>query len=236
MLAHQTDEALSREHGGRGPRLGEASVSRLTGRLIAGARGRLPGSPAGNSASAGFVAPMDIITTDRSVAGLEGAPYAAPLTGGGDGGFVIRPAEPDDVPALVLMGHAFFQETGHQQRYGVQFDPASFAQILGRLGEAGVLITAERFGQPVGMAAIDIAPAYWNNTVKLAQEVFWYLKPEHRVGHGGRLLNALQQLARDKGAILFSVVAEEGDRSKALGRLYRSRGYLLAETVYRRML
>jgi hypothetical protein len=180
--------------------------------------------------------PMNTTATTTPVAQLEGAPYAAPFTGGGDGGFTIRLAEPDDVPALVTMGRAFFLETGHPGRYGVEFHEPSFAAILARLGEHNCLLTAERFGQVVGMAAIDIAPAYWNNSIKLAQEVFWYLKPEHRVGHGGRLLNAIQQLARDKGASLFAVVAEEGDHAKALGRLYLSRGFHPVETVYRRML
>jgi len=131
------------------------------------------------------------------------------------------------------MGREFFREAGHEAR-GLQFDDASFAVTLGLLGRAELLLVVERYGNVVGMGALDVAPAYWNRSVSLAQEVFWYLKPEHRVGHGGRVLRALERLAAAKGAITFTAVAEEGDRAHALGRLYRSTGYRLTETVYRK--
>jgi hypothetical protein len=67
------------------------------------------------------------------------------------------------------------------------------------------------------------------------QEAFWYLKPEHRKGHGGRLLCALEDLARAKGAKIFSVVAESSERSEGLARLYKTRGYRLSETIYRKV-
>ena len=163
------------------------------------------------------------------------ASYIPPLTGGGAAEMTMRPALPDDMPALIDMGREFFSEAGHEAR-GLQFDEESFAATLATLGNAGLLLSVERFGNVIGMGAVDIAPAYWNRSVKLAQEVFWYLRPEHRVGRGGRLLRALERLAADKGAIIFAAVAEEGDRAKALGRVYRSTGYALAETVYRKVL
>jgi hypothetical protein len=161
--------------------------------------------------------------------------YAPPLTGGGNGHMTIRHAHPDDAPALMEMGRQFFREAGHEAQ-GLQFDDASFALTLGVLGRAELLLVVERFGKVIGMGAIDISCAYWNRSVKLAQELFWYLQPEHRVGRGGRVLRALERLAADKGASIFSAVAEEGDRAQALGRLYRSMGYELTETMYRKAL
>lgn len=108
---------------------------------------------------------------------------------------------------------------------GLQFDPPSFAPTLQLLGTHGLLLSAERYGQVVGIGAIDVASAFWNRRIKVAQKQFWSMRPEHRSGHGGRLLRALEHLARARGTRLFQDVAEEGDRSKALGRLYRSMGY-----------
>jgi hypothetical protein len=161
--------------------------------------------------------------------------YAPPLTGGSKGEMTIRQAEPHDLPALVALGREFFRESGHEGRE-LSFDDDSFAATLNVLGGNQVLLSVERFGNVIGMGAVDIAPAFWNHSIKLAQEVFFYLRPEHRVGRGGRVLRALEHLAAAKGATIFSAVAEEGDRAHALGRLYRSVGYHQVETTYRKVL
>jgi hypothetical protein len=161
--------------------------------------------------------------------------YLPPLTGGGDAGFVIRAAEPSDLVALVEMGAAFFKETGHESR-GLVFDPLSFLQTMQLLGDHGMILVVERNGRTVGMGAIDAATAFWNRSIVLAREAFWYLQPDHRVGQGGRLLQALEDLARSKGAVFFDGVAEEGPRAEALGRLYRAAGYQRAEVTYRKNL
>jgi GNAT superfamily N-acetyltransferase len=75
------------------------------------------------------------------------------------------------------------------------------------------------------MAAADVAPSLCNHGVRVGQEAFWYVKPTHRKGVGKKLLAALECAAKSQGAAFFDVVAEDGERSQALARIYEAAGY-----------
>jgi GNAT superfamily N-acetyltransferase len=149
---------------------------------------------------------------------------------------VIRPAVPDDAPALLRMGEAFFREAGYAEQF--QFDPSSFGAALDALANAGLLLVAEKEGAVIGMAAADVAPAFWNRSVQMGREAFWFVEPAHRKGVGKNLLNQLELAAKEYGATVFDVVAEDGEgkRGPALARLYRAAGFSPAETVFRKRL
>lgn len=143
---------------------------------------------------------------------------------------MIRPAIPEDIFRLRDMGQAFFVETGWNKH--AEFDVQSYARTVAALIEHGVLLVAEKDGRVVGMAAAGVAPAWWNKNVLTAQELWWYVEPDHRKGLGGQLMDALEAAVTDLGVMLFSMSAEEGLRSKALTRLYRARGYFPSETLF----
>lgn len=147
---------------------------------------------------------------------------------------MIREAIADDAGKLVEMGWAFFQEAGHAGEF--VFDPQSFLGSLEMLAGAGMLLVVEDGGEVVGMAAADVAPALWNRSILLGREQFWYIVPAHRKGTGVALLSALEQAAKRYGATTFDVVAEDGQRSEALGRLYRRASYNPAERTFRKRL
>lgn len=143
---------------------------------------------------------------------------------------MIRRAEPEDIHTLIEFGRAFFEEAGWSAR--ATFDAESFAHTCGVLMDGGILLVALEKDSVVGMAAAGMAPAWWNRNVLTAQELFWYVHPRHRKGHGHRLMGALEAVATSLGVQLFSMSAEEGLRSTALNRLYRQRGYFPAEKLF----
>lgn len=143
---------------------------------------------------------------------------------------MIRPAIPEDIFRLRDMGQAFFIETGWNKH--ASFDVESYAHTIAALIENGVLLVAERDGNVVGMAAAGLAPAWWNKNVLTAQELFWYVEPDHRRGLGGQLMDALESAVTDLGVVLFSMSAEEGLRGPALSRLYRQKGYFPMEALF----
>lgn len=147
---------------------------------------------------------------------------------------MIRPAVPEDAEALMNMGRAFFEEAGHGKEF--TFDPVDFGGTLDVLADAGLLLVVEKDGEVIGMAAADVAPAFWNRSVLMGREAFWYVLPRHRKGVGRELLNALISAAQSYGAAVFDVVAEDGKRGPALARLYRAGGFSPAETVFRKRL
>ena len=151
---------------------------------------------------------------------------------------MIRPAIPNDIFHLIDMGEAFHREAGIAERYPeLTFDKDSFAYTAALLMDAGLLLVMEEKGVPVGMAAADGAPCFLNRNFVIGREQLWYVEPEHRKGRDSRhLLGALEDLARARGMHLFDVVAEEGERSDALGRLYRRAEYNPAERVFRKRL
>jgi GNAT superfamily N-acetyltransferase len=152
---------------------------------------------------------------------------------------MIRPAIPADIFRLLEMGAAFHKEAGVAERHeGLTFDRDSFAFSAATLMDAGLLLVMEGDkGDVIGMAAADGAPCFLNRNVVIGREQLWYVEPEHRKGKDSRhLLGALEDLARARGIHLFDVVAEEGERSDALGRLYRRADYNPAERVFRKRL
>lgn len=147
---------------------------------------------------------------------------------------MMRHASPADAPFLMEMGKAFFEEAGYGAKY--EFDPVSFGHTLTLLARAGLLVIAEKEGEVIGMGAADVAPAFWNNAVKIGREAFFYIVPRHRKGLGKQMIAALEAASMACGATVFDVVAEEGSRSEALARLYRAGGYEPAERTFRKAL
>lgn len=146
---------------------------------------------------------------------------------------MIRHATEEDLPAILTMGRAFFSEAGWPDL--VQWDEASVEATLRRFltGEqAGALLVAEWEGRPVGMAAVVFYPFYFNAQAKAAQELFWYVDPEHRVGAGRALLDGMEAAAREGGAEVFTMLSVAGLRDDALARIYRRRGFRAAERSF----
>lgn len=148
---------------------------------------------------------------------------------------MIRRALPKDAGRLLEMGAAFNIEAGYAET--VPFNELDFCHTLSALAKAGlVLVATDDEDRAVGMAAADVAASICNHSVRFAREAFWYIEPELRKGIGRELLSALELVVRDYGANYFDAVAEAGERSTALGRLYRRAGFSPAEQVFRKRL
>lgn len=145
---------------------------------------------------------------------------------------MIRPADERDIPALLRMGHYFFDEAGWGDV--TEYDPGSMEITLRHLIDSagGILLVAESGGAVVGMAAALLYPHYFNTDSLTGQEIFWWVDPAHRKGEGGALLDALESAAQAAGAVSFTMVSVADLRSDALDRVYRRRGYRPAERTY----
>jgi L-amino acid N-acyltransferase YncA len=149
----------------------------------------------------------------------------------------IRKAQPEDLPALLDMGRDFFDHSANSAF--TTFDENSLTATLIALmsGVAGgSLLVAETDGEVVGMAACVVFPFYANHSTLISQELFWWVKPEHRKGIGGAILDELEAEAKRKGAKIFIGANLSGERSAAFERLYRRRGYTPAENTHLRIL
>jgi GNAT superfamily N-acetyltransferase len=83
------------------------------------------------------------------------------------------------------------------------------------------------------MAGAWIYGFFFNKNHRTGHELFWWVEPEQR-GHGLKLLKALEEWARDRGAQSFQM---GGMRAlKNLDNIYKRVGYEPSESIYRKKL
>lgn len=149
----------------------------------------------------------------------------------------IRAATEADLFSIVDMGQDFFNESGLQDI--ASWDAQSFEATARALIDGAVpgsLLVAEYDRELIGMAGSIMFPLYCNLSLTLAQEVFWWVDPEHRKGLGGSLLDELELDAKRKGANVFMSAQIAGQRDEAFARVYQRRGYRPSENLYMRKL
>lgn len=150
---------------------------------------------------------------------------------------MIRDANEDDIPALLDMSRRFFEISGYASL--IRFDPPSMEETLrGLLADGrGILMVAETGRGVAGMAGGMVYPLYFSRSHMTGQELFWWIDPENRGGGlGPRLLEQMEQSAREKGACSFVMGALAAQRPERTGAYYRRRGYAPMEHLYTREL
>lgn len=141
----------------------------------------------------------------------------------------IRAPETEDAQALCRMGHAFYKEAGLPGSFSEEHFINFWQQALNE--ERGVLLIADAGGGAVGtIAALLYADP--NNGELVAQEMFWWVDPEHRDAESGNLMDAYEGWARSVGAKRIVVSAIHGMRERCLERYYEKRGYRPVETNF----
>lgn len=130
----------------------------------------------------------------------------------------MRPATPDDTPALMRMGRSF------AARAGVPFDDESLAETFRILIDAESIFVAG--DPPTGMVAAMVYRNYFLRSENVAQELFWWVDPESRgAGIGREMLDGLEAWAKANEARTLTMVSLDAVDGEAVGRLYTARGY-----------
>ncbi len=142
----------------------------------------------------------------------------------------IRKAVPGDLERIVEMGMRFVAETGYHKL--IQVRPEKLADTVLSIAENpdGVVLVSESEGQVTGMIAMLAFDHPYSGT-RTAQEVVWWVEPEHR-GVGLKLLRSAEDWAKENGAEAMQMVAP----TEAIGKLYARLGYEPIETSYQRSL
>ena len=138
---------------------------------------------------------------------------------------MIRLAVESDFPEMVEMGRRFFSASGYSDI--MEYDPES---VLASLKTIPVLLVAEK-DRLVGVAGAMVYPFYMNLHHQTAQEVFWWIDPEHR-GIGGKLFDALVEEVKKRGAKSLSMIALETLSPERVGEIYKAKGFRLSEHSY----
>lgn len=145
---------------------------------------------------------------------------------------MIREALAEDIPRLVVLGRAFLAETGLASL--TEIDDDSFSRSLAEMvaSENKTVLVAENGAGIIGMAGGLVYPLYFNFNHLTAQEMFWFVLPDHRDGVGAELFKAFEAWAREKGALSITMIALDSNRPKSVARVYKRAGYVPAERSF----
>ena len=143
----------------------------------------------------------------------------------------IRRAEIKDIPQLHRMGRRFHEVSGYAEIS--EYSPASVGFILKGMIEAGTVFTDGEHG----LLGFTTFPLFFDPSVIIAQEMFWWVdEAERKTGLGVELLDVAENRAKAMGAkalLMLSIKGLEGDK---VNKLYLSRGYQEQENSYMRSL
>lgn len=135
---------------------------------------------------------------------------------------MIRPARPADRAAIVRMARDFHAAANMP----VAFDPAYAASVAGAYiaDDDKLCLVLDQDG-PAGVLAAHVyqhplAP------VLAADELMWWIDPDHRGLCAMQMLDAYEQWARAKGCVLIGMATPPSDDKAA--SIYRRRGYVCA--------
>lgn len=143
---------------------------------------------------------------------------------------MIRKATPEDIPRLVAMGTRFLTETVYCGRVLVNPDAMARTLTLLLASDVGGLFVSEQDGTVTGMIGLLVFEHPFTGQLA-AQELFWWVEPEHRAGGNAlRLLKRGEQWAAAAGAHHVHMIAP----TAAVGQLYERLGYGYLETGYQK--
>ncbi|WP_443115482.1 GNAT family N-acetyltransferase [Herbaspirillum seropedicae] len=139
---------------------------------------------------------------------------------------MIRPATLDDMPVLLAMGRAMHAESPRWRRLKY-CEPKVEAMLLGLIeSPRGLVLMAERGGEIVGAIAA-VAQFAWCSTDLVAEEVSFYMLPEHRGSlAAARLVNSFKEWARLVGASWAYAGASTGVDDERVAQLYEGFGFV----------
>lgn len=144
----------------------------------------------------------------------------------------VRLALPEEAEEMAIKGRRFFDHTILPGYF--PYDEASLEQTILELIERhdGVVMVLEHEGEIVGGIAGFLLPMYMNRGVRAAQQVFWFVLPEHRGRRSLNLLTAWEQWAkRNRAGVIYSG-AKMDDNYESMSVVMRRRGYKPLETVF----
>lgn len=134
----------------------------------------------------------------------------------------VRTATVEDIPALVEMGAKFHAMSPH--KFMGEYDEAGIARMLRFMVESpqAVLLTNGE-----GLIGGTYAPVYFAPSTWMIEENFWWAGKD-----GFGLLDNLLDHAKGWGAAFCLLSTLENERSPAIGRLLKSKGFRLMERRY----
>lgn len=146
----------------------------------------------------------------------------------------IRPVSPDDLPDLIRMAHAFHAASHVSE--SLPFCDQSFTETIVNMlvHQSGMVFVAESDdGQLCGMIGIGLSRHWFNRSLLIASDLFWWVDEAARGSSAGiKLLAAAETWARECGCYVMVMAHTPTIQPEKVHRLYIRRGYAQQDTYY----
>lgn len=152
-------------------------------------------------------------------------------------GCIIRKITKEDAVGVLNLVKQFNEEAVGKTLASLDYHTLSKRIAESITTEHPVIIVAVINGEVVGMIAGMIVTSYFNDYIKMALELMWYVSKKHRgTSTGKKLLIELEEYSKEKGAHTLTMIAGNyslnSNKDKALDTLYRRLGYERLEMHY----
>jgi len=145
---------------------------------------------------------------------------------------IVRTAVLDDVSRLSDLGEIFYLSTILPQFADYDRDSIS-ALLIGCIeSDMSIVLVMETDGIIVGGFTGMVIPLYWNVGVLAAQQIAWFVHPDHRGPKSLKLLSTFEKWAEDMGATIFFSGAKTDPALLGMDAVLRRKGYEQLERIY----
>ena len=145
---------------------------------------------------------------------------------------ILRQAKYSDIAECLDIGERFWATTPYAN--DIPYSQVGVLGLLTGLVQSHMMLVVETEDKIVGVAAAIVTPFHFNPDIKVGAELFWYVDPDYREdGTGEYMLDALEELARDNGATIWSMGSfghKGGDK------MLTRKGYTQTEKTYSKVL
>jgi GNAT superfamily N-acetyltransferase len=118
----------------------------------------------------------------------------------------------------------------------IKFDPEGcYSFLLNSLDNSDVclFVCENESKEIIGVTAAVAYPMYFNPNAFVAQELWWWIEPEHRGSGAGKLLyNSLESWAKDKNLNSLFMIALEDRNIDTMLKIYKQKGYTPLERIF----
>jgi len=146
---------------------------------------------------------------------------------------VVRLATADDLPEYLKLGIDF--HAASPMRGVAEFDPAGYGEFYkNAIANPDMAVwLAECEGDVVGISGAMVYPLYFSPNYRVAQELWWFLKPSARgTGAGLAMFQEIERWAGEKDARALFMIALEDENSAQMEAVYRRSGYRPMERTF----
>lgn len=146
---------------------------------------------------------------------------------------MIRRATVEDIQELVEVGEQFYNYAAKGK--GLGFDPKGledYLHVLHNMGTIAIFVMEED-GKIIGSIAGIVSPWYLDPSVRIVQEHWWWILPDHRGAIGAlRMENTLSKWGKELGATKIIMSSIDSPDEESVKEYYKKRGYSYMETNF----